>query len=182
MLSIHSPLRGKIKRTSLCQFQFYSVVKSRFIIPLVVEHLTLSTLIFPAYVFVPSYGHWQDVRSLGGKTAHSVLTVMQQWQQFAECAYSLTFHPPAHQPDSKGYTCGAGKVCCRAYQQTGGRTKGETGSRETRGATEESTTGMFTLFSEWLATVQSTSRSTVLLMWFNTWRISCIFHTGEHCP
>ncbi len=75
-----------------------------------------------------------------------VLTVMQQWQKFS--AYRLTFCPPAHRPDSKGYTCGAGKVCCRADQQTGGRTEGERGSRETGGATEESTIGMFTLYSE----------------------------------
>lgn len=124
-----------------------------------------TTLMFPACVLDPLYGRWQDVRGQGGETAYIVLTVMQQWQKFS--AYSLTFCPPAHKPDSKGYICGAGKVCCRADQQTGGRTEGQRGSRETGGATEESTIGMFTLYSEPVSTVYRTCSSTVLLIWFN---------------
>lgn len=80
----------------------------------------------------------------------------------------MTFLSPAHKPDSKGHTCGARKVCCRADQQTRGCIEGEGGSRETRGATEESTIGMLTLLSEPISTAQSTTMSTVLLIWFST--------------
>ena len=48
---------------------------------------------------------------------------------------------PAHEPDAKGYSCGAREVCSRAHQQTGGRTEGERGPGEAGGEAEESTTG-----------------------------------------
>lgn len=75
------------------------------------------------------------------------MRIVQLWHNLTESDYSLIFVPTAHKPDSKGYTCGAGKVCCRAHQQTGGCTEGKRGSRETRGAAKESTIGMFTSFS-----------------------------------
>lgn len=58
----------------------------------------------------------------------------------------MIFLAPAHKPDSKGHPRGAGKVCRGPHQQTGGRAKGERGSGETRGATEESSIGKFIWF------------------------------------
>lgn len=76
----------------------------------------------------------------------------------------MTFLSPAPKPDSKGYTRGARKVCCRFDQETGGRTEREGGSGETRGTTEESTVGMFSLFSEEAYTIERTIRSCILLI------------------
>lgn len=47
--------------------------------------------------------------------------------EIGRAADSLTLLPSAHRPDSKGHTRGAGEVCRRADQQTGGRTEAEGG-------------------------------------------------------